>query len=344
MQGVGTSWTSQFNFAGSVVDVAGVNQPICIMPGGTAIPADNSAFSGGCYTIAALDTGTQVMTLDRAYTGTSGTGGGWAITFMVPLDTQALIGYGNQPFFLGIIAGAMYYASLAMDDGAYSPSTASTARTYIGHIRNWLENNAYRSSTKGLYYGAGFANCQLPVNETLTHCTAGGLPESRNMNAEAMRAVMHTYQNTPDPATRDFGDLLYTSMFSKPGAGGIEGDGDYEWYWDNFFNGGTPPGGTAPKWFGMYFGFGSLASWPAVRIGGPIVVSGTHSITFSLPAGATFRRLILTRPDGKVVTTDCTSSPCSFQYWNYGTHLIRWEDRNPAGIVADNKYPIVLSL
>lgn len=92
-------------------------------------------------------------------------------------------------------------------------------------------------------------------------------------------------------------------------------------------------GGTAHKWFGMYFGYGNLSSWPAVRIGGYTSNLKTYPISFALPGGSDFRRFYLTRPSGKAEEFDCTAS-CTFTYdAAQGVHLLRWEDRTNGGAV-----------
>ena len=198
----------------------------------------------------------------------------------------------------------------------------------------------------GMYYGAGFANCQPPINDALPNCTAGGAePEARNMNAEGLRAWVHTYQLNPSTGVKDFADVLYTALFSKPGYTSLFPTlgGTYQWYWDNFFNGGVPPNGTAHKWFGMYFGYGNLSSWPAVRIGGYTSNLKTYTISFTLPAGSDLRRLYLTRPSGEAVTVDCASSPCSITYdAAQGTHRIYWQDRTSGGAVRTESDTITL--
>jgi hypothetical protein len=235
-------------------------------------PVSNAGGDPVVYTATFVST-TQ-LTLDRPYEGNSGAHG-WAL----PEVNAGLVGYGVQPFIQGILGVAFDFAARAIADS--DPSAAALARSYNVGIAHWLRNYGYWPAAKGMYYGAGFANCQAPISDSDVFCTAGNSwQDARVLNAEPMRSVMLAYEYSGDVALKTFGDTLYSAMFSKPGTGGPDPDG---YYVDSLNDGngwymtGVPPIGTAPKYFGMFFGFSSLSAWPAYRIGGPQPQTGGNA-------------------------------------------------------------------
>jgi hypothetical protein len=260
--GVGTNWdAAQFrcpNATGHVYPCS-----VWFTKSASATPASNADGDAVVYTATVVDA--THLTLDRPYEGVSGVHG-WAL----PEPNAGMVGYGAQPFVQGILGTAFHLAGQAL--AASDPANAALAESYNVGIANWIRQYGYWESAKGMFFGAGFVNCHNPAQDADVFCTGENGPgEARVLNAESLRSVMTAYAYSGDPALKTFGDKLYSAMFSKPGAGGPDPDGLYVdalndgngWYMT-----GVPPIGKAPKYFGMFFGFGALSGWPAYRAGG----------------------------------------------------------------------------
>jgi hypothetical protein len=219
----------------------------------------------------------------------------------------------------GILGAAFDFAAKAIADS--DPQNSARAHSYNVAAANWIRTYGFRATTNGVYYGAQFVNCQVPIPEGNNPCT-GSLDAagSRILSAESIRAVMAAYAYNKDPGLRNFADLLYNAMWAKPGtcpAGSTVcvPDGAYVNSYDdgNAFMSGTPPTGQAPKWFGQVWGFSGLSAWPAVRVGGlqPSSVR-TAYVGFDLQGvqGAAKVAIATTAPDGTVSHVECSSSPC----------------------------------
>ncbi len=273
-------------------------------------PANNAA--GDPTTYQATFTDATHLTLDRPYQGVSGVHG-WALTNAV---TAGLIGWGAQPYMMGIMATAFDFAARGIADT--DPTTSALAHSYNVAAANWIKNNAYWPLRKGLYYGAQFANCQAPIADTNLACTAGNnASAARTLSSETMRGIGAAYAYSGDSSLQTFGDTLFSAMFSKPGTGGPNPDGYYVSDWDNtigWYMAGTPPVGKAPKYFGMFFGFGDNSSWPAYRLGAS---SGTVGSTAYIPIhsnGPVKVRITTVAPNGEVSRQICSASPCAVSF------------------------------
>ena len=288
---------------------------------GTGKPASNAEGDNTTYNAVTIDA--THITLDRPYAGTTGVHG-WAIT-----NPQfGLIGWGSQPFMMGIMGTAFDMAARAIADS--DPSTAALAHSYNVTAANWIKNYSYWPLRKGLYYGVGFINCQLPISDTSPPCTENNdASQARTLNAETMRAVGAAYAYSGDSSMLAFGDTLFSAMFSKPGTGGPNPDGSYVSDWDDtlgWYMSGTPPTGKAPKYFGMFFGTGDGSSWPAYRL-----ASGTPggNATAYVPVrniGGIRVRITTLAPDGHISRRLCGGSRCAVDYDpRQGEHLITIE-------------------
>ena len=202
---------------------------------------------------------------------------------------------------LGIAGTAFDYAARAIADT--DPVTSALAHSYTVSAANWLKNYGYWQDEKGLYYGAGFVNCQPPISDANAVCTGGNTQSgARTLSSEVMRSIGAAYVYSGDSSLQAFGDTLFSAMYSKPGTGGPNPDGYYVSDWDDVFGWymyGAPPVGKAPKYFGMFFGFGDNSSWPAFRQGSasPTVIS-IASVPLQ-PTAAAQVRVITTAPDGE---------------------------------------------
>ena len=302
--GNGTSWGAGYFPSSCVQGSGGCAMWFTNTPGR---PTNNAGGDNTFYTPTFVDA--THLTLDRPYQGASGTHG-WALSG--PL-VAGLLGWGVQPYMLGIAGTAFDYAARAIADT--DPTTSALAHSYTVSAANWLKTNGYWPDEKGLYYGAGFVNCQAPISDSNAVCTAGNTQSAaRTLSSEVMRAVGTAYAYSGDSSLQLFGDTLYSAMYSKPGTGGPNPDGYYVSDWDDvwgWYMYGAPPAGKAPKYFGMFFGFGDNSTWPAYRLGSAsTVVSSLASVPLQ-PSEAAQVRIILTAPDGEVSESLCGSSHCS---------------------------------
>jgi hypothetical protein len=334
--GVGTSWTRDQVLA----------QPVIWFTNATSKPASNSD-GDNTYYVATWVSETQ-LTLDRAYEGSSGSHG-----WMLSADSVVAkaVGYGQQPFMMGIAATAFGLAAKAMEDGSYSPTLAALAHSYNEAAVNWIKTFGYWPLKKSLYYFAQYVNCQAPISDSDTRCTAGNdESQSRTLSAEVVRGIGMAYMNTNDGSLKTFGDTLYSAMFSKPATGGPNPDGFYisdldtgtGWYMI-----GTPPIGQSPKWFGLFFGFGGLSAWPAYRLAGgqPAVLrSIAVGLAMETVPNATEVVITITEPSGKVSQTACSASPCEVTIdQNRGDPLIRFDYRSSSSALLVPSETTILS-
>ncbi|HXJ41521.1 MAG TPA: hypothetical protein VNH18_19740 [Bryobacteraceae bacterium] len=270
---------------------------------GTIMPSNNAAGDTATYTGTVVDA--THLTLDRPYEGTSGSHG-WV------MSNLGFIGWGAQPYMMGIMSTAFDFAASAIADT--DPGNSALARSYGVTAANWVKTYGYWPQQKGLYYAAQTVNCQVPISDSNVGCTSGNnASQARTLSAEAIRGVGAAYLYSGDPALRTFGDTLYAAMFSKPGTGGLNPDGYYVSDLDDG-SGTFMTGRAAPKWFGVFFGFGDGAAWPGARLGGVLPETDVPaSVTFDLTVfpGAVSALVSATAPNGITVQTTCTSSPCS---------------------------------
>ena len=298
--GNGTAWTADlFSNNGSAT---------VWFTGGVGMPADNRAGDADLYTATWVD-GTH-LNLDRPYAGTTGVHG-WALA-----GSGSPVGWGVQPASLGVLALAFDLSAKAIED--IDPANAALAHNYNVAAVNWIKNGGFWQSAKGLYTQSGQLNCQPPISETNQVCTGGNNPaQARALNAMVLRAAGAAYAYTRDPGLKDFGDLLFSAMYAKPATGGLNPDGTYLSDWDDgsgSYMRGVPPTGDAPKYFGMFFGFGDNSTWPAYRTGGlqPPSTRLLRINTITPPPGSSKIRLTITHPNGSTSQTECGFESCAF--------------------------------
>jgi hypothetical protein len=194
------------------------------------------------------------LTLDRPYAGTTGTHG-WALGTNLGFP---VVGYGQ---------------SISITSAF--PATALVAHGYSVDAARWIMSTGYRSTTKSVYYTAGYVNCQPPIPELNNGCTNNyDADGARVISAEAIGGIARAYAYSKDASLKAGADLLFNAMWAKPTTCPANStlcvsDGSYVISYDDgqYYMAGTPPIGSAPKWFGQMAGFPSLSSWPAIRTG-----------------------------------------------------------------------------
>lgn len=307
----------------------------------TAAPATYADQTEGTYYTPTFVDGTH-LTLDRPYTGSTGTHG-WMLGYGAGVS-NSFVGWGAQPFIEGIIGVAFEFASRAIADS--DPTNATLAHSYNAGIANWLKTYGASPSTKAMYYIVRTVDCQAPIDPSWTWCV--GLSDTASMrmlSAIPVRSVMLAYQYNQDPNLAAFGDLLYNSMFAKPGTCPVSStlcvpDGEYISDLDDGTGWnmiGTPWANAWQKYFGMVFGFGANADWAAYRVGGPQPRGGRIvrvAVNMQSVAGTAAVRVSTIAPDGAVVNTSCTSSPCAVTIdERQGDHIFRVEYLSATGAV-----------
>jgi hypothetical protein len=318
---------------------------------GTAQPANNAATENVFYTASYSAGADSHLTLDRPYAGTTGNHG-WMVGYgFCPND--CFVGYGTQPFMLGILGFAFEMASQAI--AVSDPTNAAKARQYVADIANWEMNYGYRPATKGMYYLVDTVDCPPPIDELWTWCgTSETRTVSRALNPESLRSVMLAYRDTGSAALLTFGDTLYSAMWAKPGtcpSGSVvcTSDGYYLDDWDNWtgwYVSGTNVQDRWHKYFGMSFGIGAGSDWPAVRVGGPqspgqrLVYMAFNMRSVS---GAASVRVVTTAPSGEVFQTPCASSPCAVSIDSrQGDHILWLEYLSSNGaVLASTELPLI---
>jgi len=248
------------------------------------------------------------LTLDRGWEGTSGT---------YTAYRQGEVGYGTQPFLLGVKSLMMRLAA----QGATGSTATNIANLNIA-MSDYILGEGFDTGTKGLHYARGWRGCE-PVSNPRMNCTYStsdsGKQSARFLNAEAQTPFVIKYQADPSPANLAAGDEFYGGQWGK--YGGPWSDGVYLTALDD-------SGIWAYKWLGFMFGIGMGHQWPAVRLGGVAAEDlVTYKFQFTLPANADKVVLSVLQPSGKLVyPAECTTSPCEFTYdRRQGSHRLRWE-------------------
>jgi hypothetical protein len=203
------------------------------------IPGDAEA-----YSVQAVLSSTELI-LDRPYAGPNRERSEWQVS--------NLCGTGVQPFMLGIAMTAWGYG--------YELTSEPEMREFSVQAANWVLDKGVQKSTKGLYYGRVYPNCEPPTEDN-GNCaydsrSAARVEASRFLNGEVLGALAHAYSQDPKPAMRGDIDRLFGAVFGK--RSGPETDSIYTTLLSVSTN------GCCPKNFGFFYGFGKSWSWPAVR-------------------------------------------------------------------------------
>ena len=90
------------------------------------------------------------------------------------------------------------------------------------------------------------------------------------------------------------------------------------------------------KYFGQAFGVGDSSTWPAVREGAvDAQVNRTLNVGYHLPANATQAQILLTEPDGYMITNTCSGGVCPVVAdARQGAHLMQIQYLNGGGAVV----------
>lgn len=289
---------------------------------GTVRPTNNSQFVGGAYVPTACTATT--ITLDRPFSGTSGTFG-WT----VGEGGNPIVGFGTQTYESGLQLDSMGLAMQALKctGGPGVPTncndtTANNIQGYMLAITNWLQTYSYSATRLAPFYYAGFVeNCLTGLADNQVNCSLSSFNPGQNRNdgAPLMGGIIRGYMVNPNPGLLAFGDLITSAIYGRPYFGVTTGSTDLFWTsdYDPGYGGaitGVPPIGQAHKYYGMAFGIGKNPAWLGARIGG---LTPANMVSFYVAgnigavAGATKMQVTVTEMSGVSETPIvCTTSPC----------------------------------
>jgi hypothetical protein len=282
---------------------------------------NHSTVDSGLYQATYVDS--THLTISPAYadnctsSGNSCSGRTW-----VAAGPNVFIGFGTQPYMLGIAGHWFNQAALAL---SLDPTTYATelalAQSYLSDAANWVSKPALDGSggsdpaTRGALYAVGFGLCTPGNDSNGCRCgpnnpSCGGVIASRENVGEALGSLAIAYANAPNPSLLGALDNLFSANFARnPGDPGY--DGTYASDLDGFFL-----QVNNPKWFGFFWGMGRNADYLSARQGGllpPITIIvqvGTGDLA-AVP-GAKKIRVTPIDPNGRVgAAVICSSLPCS---------------------------------
>lgn len=258
--------------------------------------------------------------LDRAYSDncTSGsnscTGRSWVIS-------SGWIGFGTQPFMLGIAGHWFNQAYIGLSrDPAYD-ATAALARSYVVDAANWIATctldgtGGCDPATRGAFYGVGFGVCTPGASDGSDSCrcgpangNCGGTGASRENMGEALGELSIAYNYAPSPSLQAAIDNVLSAAYAKYPTDPAY-DGNYAVDLDTGFL-----SSNNPKWFGFFWGMGRNMTYLSSRQGGaaaPQLLPLKVDVRIGSVTGAVAVRVTPTAPDGTArAPAVCSASPC----------------------------------
>jgi hypothetical protein len=311
---VPTTWMGT-NATGTVTVTPG--SPVVTLAGGTWIPSHFPAHfvtvadpwnpatrDNGYYNATYIDS-THIQ-LDRPYSDACApqcSGRHWAAG-------TSYIGFGTQPFMLGILGEFFHLAYVALRLDAQYAMSAGLAKSYLADVTNWLTTTGVQQGRRGLWYMVGAGICG-GVNPTDPNCASPDTQQTRSLNPEALGTVALGYLDNPSPALKARIDDLYSAVYAKyptdPGYDGI--------YLSSMDLGGFNYTTENPKWQGFFYGMGRNAAWPSARQGGlgaeELVTAHVSPNPSRRPEVAHFQ-VIVTDPTGVARSpVTCSAQPCA---------------------------------
>ena len=237
-----------------------------------ANPMDYTTRDSNYYNATYVD-GTHIQ-LDRVYGDTCGSvcsGRQWVIATGAP-GTQ-WIGFGTQPFMLGITGQFFNQSYLALSQDTQYAATAALVKSYVVDVANWLTTTGTYAPARGLWYGVGFGVC-TGTNPAMLACYSNSSPSdingSRELSPEVLGALAMGYSYAPSAGLQAAIDNLFSAVYAKyPTDPGY--DGTYAQDMDPL-NSGFFWGTMNPKWLGFFWGMGRNAAWLGARQSGPAAV------------------------------------------------------------------------
>lgn len=283
------------------------------------------------------------IVLDRPWEGSTDTTGavhwGDSITHL----GGGNMGYGEQPYMLGIRLHFMDWLKSAPDSDIRNMeiSLSSSAAT-------WMHDTAYETDSHAMSYGRVFQGCEPTVASGYPQFTGtfknGGncqtgidttavIPNQRELNAEGFSALK-AYDDAQGhtAASIAWGDEAYGAVYGKCAwtDSGYPCDASYSGSTTNL----TDAYLAAFKYLGFFFGMGMSHQWPAIRVGGVhAAIPATAAVPFTIGGSTTSVRMTVTEPNAVVLpSVTCTTSPCTVSGdKRQGTHLLQTDYLNVGG-------------
>ncbi len=234
-------------------------------------------------------------------------------------NTGGWIGFGTQPFMLGIAGHWFNQAYIALSQDSHYQSEAALAFSYLLDAATWVTKSTLDGSggsdpaTRGALYGVGFGTCTPGTDSNGCRCgpnngNCGSVYASRENMGEALGALSIAYAYAPNPSLFSALDDVFSAAYAKfPGDPGY--DGSYLLDLDTFFL-----GTNNTKWFGFFWGMGRNSDYLSSYQGGlapPIFVPVQISPDLSRVPGAVRFRVALTSPNGHTMPpVTCSVAPC----------------------------------
>jgi hypothetical protein len=277
------------------------------------------------YEVIAVNPGTQTLTLDRPYEGSTNPS-----TYF---HMSNLVGVGSQPFIQGITSLWISQAKYALSDDTDAVTKANEMLSKLGL---WQSLNGRQASSRGMWYGRDYTNCEPPSDSNKWCTIYGGTAiddsarsAARYLFGEASGSYTHGYEASGDTTIKTAADDLMAACFGAPYGGPGLIDTAYCSELTTYL-------GQKPKTYGFFFGLSSVAKYGAARLGGPSAPAMRTLYLSVNPAtvpGAVDIKVTPICPNG---TTDspvvCASSPCAIPVdRTEGDHRLQIEFRNGGG-------------
>ena len=290
--------------------------------------------------------GPSSFTLQSPWTSATDTTGDLYLFDSFADASVSIAGYGQQPYMLGINMRRNEWL-------AHTPQSAYQAKalSLLGGASQWMYNVGFSTDVGAVSYGRVYQACEpiVPYGDTTNPyatwrnggaCQPQGwnissLPNYRQLNTEGSTALRGYYDTSGSTSTAvAWADKLYGAIFgycpwTSTGA-----------FCDAYYAGPTSAMTNAAlgsyKYFGQAFGVGDSSTWPAVREGAvDAQVNRTLNVGYHLPANATQAQILLTEPDGYMITNTCSGGVCPVVAdARQGAHLMQIQYLNGGGAVV----------
>ena len=176
------------------------------------------------------------------------------------------IGFGTQPFMLGIAGHAFNQAFIALSMDPQYATTAALAKSYVVDAGKWIAKSTLDGTggtdpeTRGAFYGVGYGVCT--PGTMANSCRVDPVASRENMG-EALGLLGLAYAYAPSPALQTAIDNVFTAAYAKnPSDPGY--DGTYAQELDPLNNGAFWNTNNG-KWLGFFWGMGRNAAYLGVR-------------------------------------------------------------------------------
>lgn len=269
-----------------------------------------------------------------------------------------LIGFGQQPFMLGIKT----YGMNLLANQTVPALAAYTApyKAFTEDAASWIWTVGMDQQLYTTNYGRIFQEVEpantVPSGTSMQwkspNATYGGnlndLSPAREQNAETAAAHAIYYANNPTAANRALGDKYYGAVwgfcpwttgrvFCDPWSTAANANAS------NLLDGYIHAG----KWTGFFTGMGMTHRWPAVRLGGVNPVNLRRvvlPVRFGDMPSATSANIIVTAPSGAKTIFPCSSQTCAIAVDDrQGSHLYQVQYLSSSGAVLSESAPATVA-